>query len=243
MPDRKTPILYVDDEKINLLAFKANFRKFYDVYTAESAAEGREIIEKHQTKIIITDQRMPQMTGVEFFESIIDDHPDTIRILLTGFSDITAVIDSINKGKVYSYVTKPWNQDELNRTIENAIKAYSQRAKLSELQKQYDYLFANSLDPIVIADRNAQIINANPAAVALFNYTSGENIAQNSAYALENTQQLILDEISSKGALEDFELVFKDKDSKPFNCIVSSSPVDLHDAFFNSFQMVLKPVN
>lgn len=133
MPEKDISILYVDDEPGNLTAFKANFRRLYNVFTAESGPEGRLILDENPIQIIITDQRMPGMTGVEFLESIIPHYPDAIRILLTGYSDISAVIDSINKGQVYKYITKPWNEDELKITIENAFEVYALRKQNKEL--------------------------------------------------------------------------------------------------------------
>src|SRR6478752_6892089 len=94
-------VLYVDDEVNNLNSFKAAFRRDFEIYTASSVREGRKILDNNEIGVIITDQRMPGMTGIEFLESIIAIYPDTIRILLTGFSDINAVMDAINRGQVY----------------------------------------------------------------------------------------------------------------------------------------------
>ena len=126
-------VLYVDDEANNLNSFKAAFRRDFEIYTASSAREGRRILENHEIGVIITDQRMPGMTGIEFLESIIPIYPDTIRILLTGFSDINAVMDAINRGQVYKYLVKPWQNDELKMYIENALEIYNLRKENKEL--------------------------------------------------------------------------------------------------------------
>lgn len=123
----KLTLLYVDDEVNNLKSFKAAFRRDFKIYTAESGAEGREVLEKHPISIVLTDQRMPFMTGVEFLESIVPDFPDTIRILITGFSDIQAVIDAINKGRIYHYVQKPWDETYLKNIISNAFETHQLR--------------------------------------------------------------------------------------------------------------------
>jgi response regulator RpfG family c-di-GMP phosphodiesterase len=130
-------ILYVDDELSNLTAFKATFRRYYDVYIAISAEEGIKVLEENKgnIEIIITDQRMPGMTGVEFLTSIIDKYPDTIRILLTGYADIQAVIDAVNKGSIYQYVSKPWEEQNLKVIIEKAFEVYRLRAENKELIK------------------------------------------------------------------------------------------------------------
>jgi DNA-binding NtrC family response regulator len=128
-------ILYVDDEVNNLISFKANLRQFYNIYTAGSAAEGREILKEKKIHIIVTDQRMPEVTGVEFLESILKEYPDPIRMLLTGYADINAVIGAINKGQVYRYIVKPFNAAELKITIDNALEVYSLREENKELVK------------------------------------------------------------------------------------------------------------
>lgn len=115
-------ILYIDDEEKNLSSFKAVFRKEYKVYVASSAQEGIEIMETHPINLVITDQRMPNMTGVEFLERIVDRYPDVTRIILTGYSDVEAIIQAINKGQVYRYITKPWRREELKETIDNALE-------------------------------------------------------------------------------------------------------------------------
>lgn len=126
-------VLYVDDEINNLNSFKAAFRRDFDIYTAQSAQEGRKILDVYEIGVIITDQRMPGMTGIEFLESILTVYPDTIRILLTGFSDMNAVMDAINRGQVYKYLVKPWQNDELKLYIQNALEIYHLRKENKEL--------------------------------------------------------------------------------------------------------------
>jgi len=131
----KTPkinILFVDDEEHNLISFKASFRTKYSIETAISGYDAIELLKKKQFDIIITDQRMPKMTGVEFLEQIIPLHPDPIRILLTGYTDMSAVIDAINKGKIFHYLNKPWNDIELENIIQKAYEAFLEKKKIRE---------------------------------------------------------------------------------------------------------------
>ncbi len=151
-PEEKIKILYVDDEENNLQAFKATFRRDYKVFLAISAKAGEEILSKEEIDIIITDQRMPEKTGVEFLESIIPVHPKPIRLLLTGYTDIQAVIDAINKGQVYHYLTKPWEEDYLRTVIKNAFEVYSLRrenerltAALLKANEQLEFLLRQNL--------------------------------------------------------------------------------------------------
>ncbi len=152
MEIEKIKILYIDDEVNNLSAFKANFRKIYEVYTAESAAEGRKILESTEIEIILTDQRMPDMTGVEFLESIIGEFPNPIRILLTGYTDMEALVDAVNKGQIYRYLNKPWNEEELKMFINQAFEIYSLRKENTELtlsllqaNKQLEFMLRQKL--------------------------------------------------------------------------------------------------
>lgn len=129
-------VLYIDDEVNNLTAFKAGFRRMYNIVLAESAEEGVKALETNEIHVILSDQRMPKMTGIEFFESILAVYPDPIRILITGYTDIGAVVDAINRGQVYKYLTKPWNEAEIKIAIENAFEVFSLRKENLELTNQ-----------------------------------------------------------------------------------------------------------
>jgi response regulator RpfG family c-di-GMP phosphodiesterase len=150
--DNAINILYVDDEANNLVSFKAVFRVKYNTFTAISGEEAVKVLRANNINIIITDQRMPQMTGVEFLESILDEFPDPIRILLTGYADMSAVVDAINKGKIFHYLTKPWNEEELEMTITRAYEVYSEKmrekednSKLSLTNEQLEFLLRQKL--------------------------------------------------------------------------------------------------
>lgn len=131
--DDKINVLYVDDEVENLHAFKAVFRREFNVFTAASAKEGKKIIQESQIEVLLTDQRMPDTTGVEFLASIIEEFPDCMRILVTGYSDLNAVIAAINLGQVYRYVPKPWNNEDLKILIHQAYEVYRLRKENKEL--------------------------------------------------------------------------------------------------------------
>lgn len=133
MATKEISVLYVDDEENNLLSFKATFRLKYNVFTAISGEKALEIIGNNEIHVIITDQRMPAMTGVEFLEKVIEKDPDITRILLTGFADMSAVVDAINKGKIFHYLTKPWVEEELDLTIQKAYEIYREKKKITQL--------------------------------------------------------------------------------------------------------------
>ncbi|PJA06785.1 MAG: two-component system response regulator [Flavobacteriales bacterium CG_4_10_14_0_2_um_filter_32_8] len=138
----KINVLYIDDEVNNLEAFKSSFRRFYKIFIASSAVEGRKILEENEIEVILTDQRMPEITGVEFLESIIVKYPNPMRILVTGYTDIEAVIDAVNKGNIFKYVSKPWNTDDLKKIIDTASEIYRLRKRKDKLTS--DLLLVNS---------------------------------------------------------------------------------------------------
>ncbi len=143
-PD-KIKILYVDDEVHSLNSFKANFRKSFEIYIAESASEGLKILQSKKIHVIITDQRMPDVTGIEFLESIILDYPAPIRVFLTGFDDINAAVQAINKGQVFRYITKPWDAGELKKTIEDAYELYATRQRVDQEKNTFVYKVSHDL--------------------------------------------------------------------------------------------------
>ncbi|GEO12282.1 hybrid sensor histidine kinase/response regulator [Segetibacter aerophilus] len=142
--ERKISVLYVDDEEDNLLSFKAAFRRKFQVFTAISAAEGLRMLNEHPISVIIADQRMPKSTGVEFFNIVRVAHPYAIRMLLTGYADLEAVIDAINKGQIFRYIKKPWNELEVEMAIKNAYEVFTTKLQLKnkvhELERTNDEL-------------------------------------------------------------------------------------------------------
>jgi response regulator RpfG family c-di-GMP phosphodiesterase len=133
---RKVRILYVDDEEINLQAFRSTFKKHYDLFLAASAKEARDILTENEVDIIITDQRMPVETGLDFFESIHKKYPDPIRILLTAYTDMHMVNEAIEKKLIFHYLTKPWDEGYLKNIIRNAYEIYILRWHNKQLEKE-----------------------------------------------------------------------------------------------------------
>ncbi|HEY8269809.1 MAG TPA: hybrid sensor histidine kinase/response regulator [Pseudobdellovibrionaceae bacterium] len=126
-------ILCVDDELDNVDALERLFRKHYTVLKATSGAQGLAILgENPDVALIISDQRMPNMTGVEFLEKAQLSHPKALRILLTGYTDIESVIQSVNQGQIYRYLTKPWDSTDLLNTVDHAIQKYEVSKELEK---------------------------------------------------------------------------------------------------------------
>ncbi len=123
-PLTKHTILVVDDEPDVVKSVQDLLRLEYRVLGATRAAEGLQILQQEEVHVVMTDQRMPEMSGVEFLSRVRGEHPEAIRLLFTGYPDLTAVVGAINAGQVYRYITKPWDPDELLTIIREAVERY-----------------------------------------------------------------------------------------------------------------------
>lgn len=121
----KLKLLVVDDEPDNLDLLYRTFRRDFQVYKADSAFSALETLEQQgEMAVIISDQRMPEMNGTEFLGKTVERFPDTIRILLTGYTDVEDLVEAINSGQVFKYITKPWQPDELKSVVQQASETY-----------------------------------------------------------------------------------------------------------------------
>jgi signal transduction histidine kinase len=156
---RRGQLLIVDDEREILKSLRRQFRRDYDVYTAESADEAYSIMLQTPIHVIISDQRMPGVSGSEFFSRVKDDFPDAMRLLLTGYADIQAVISAVNDGNIFRYVLKPWDPSELASIVRDAFSRYmltaQNRVLLTELQE------ANALLEARVTERTSLLEQAN----------------------------------------------------------------------------------
>ncbi len=127
-------VLYVDDDTANLVVLKATCQGEFDVITASSGPEGLEILKQREVAVLLVDQRMPGMSGVEVFEIAQKLYPDTIRILITAYSDLSDAINAINRGQIRRYIRKPWDPDELKAVLRDGIETYQIRRKVNQLE-------------------------------------------------------------------------------------------------------------
>lgn len=121
--DNRIAVLFVDDEERVLNGLRALFRNDYRVYTADNGAAALELVKKHNIPLVVSDQRMPSMTGVELLRQVRTIAPKTVRLLLTGYTDLAALVGSINDGEVYRFVRKPWDNDEIRAVLAEAAHA------------------------------------------------------------------------------------------------------------------------
>ena len=141
----KIKVLYIDDEPNNLNGFKATFRFDYTIFIAQNIDQAYEHLKAHaDISVILCDQRMPDKTGVQFFEEMREQYPEPVRMLITGYTDIESVIDAVNRGHIFRYIKKPWTDIDIRSAIEEANKFFITNsllaAKNKELQSAYDEL-------------------------------------------------------------------------------------------------------
>ncbi|HLJ97025.1 MAG TPA: hybrid sensor histidine kinase/response regulator [Gemmataceae bacterium] len=165
---RRHTVLVVDDEPDVVQSVQDLLRLEYRVLGTTRADEAMKLMQNEEVHIVMTDQRMPEMTGVEFLRQTRGEHPDAIRLLFTGYADIKAVIDAINQGSVYRYITKPWDPDELQTIIRQAAEQFDllveRKRLLAELQIKNREL----------SKANAELVEANQLKEAFIRVASHE---------------------------------------------------------------------
>jgi response regulator RpfG family c-di-GMP phosphodiesterase len=190
MDSFKHTVLCIDDEVNILNSLKRLLRnEKYQLLTAESAAEGLNILKKHEVHLLISDQRMPEMGGIEFLSKVKNLYPEIIRIILTGYTEVNAITDAINQGHVYKFFIKPWEDKQLKLEILKALEQFdliqenkklnkklieknSMLQNFSEIdnkQQQHFFKFNNQiLDvlplPIIVIDKNFSVVFSNKSA-------------------------------------------------------------------------------
>lgn len=149
---QKPKVLYLDDVQQNLDSFKANFRRDFNVFTATKPIEAYHMIEAEHIEIVVTDHRMPGMTGVDFLETVARDFPHVQRILLSGYSDFISAVEAVNKGKVFRIIAKPVNMSEIREMILEAwnnLRSTMEKDKLiahlERQNKQFEFMLRQKL--------------------------------------------------------------------------------------------------
>jgi two-component system NtrC family sensor kinase len=185
---KKHTLLIVDDEKPIVDSLYGLFRREYQVFTGISAEEGLEVIRREKVDVVLSDQRMSPVDGTEFLVKVKELSPDTIRILVTGYADIEAVIRAVNLGHIYGYITKPWKPDELEGLVKNAVsqlelihdnrrltaelrqantglekKIADRTRELEDLEGYKESIISNLQSGLLVCDSDGRITSLNPA--------------------------------------------------------------------------------
>lgn len=148
-------LLLVDDEPNVVSSLKRLFRRDgYTIFTANSGADGLALLAQEKVDVIISDQRMPNMTGVEFLREAKKRHPDTVRIVLSGYTDLQSITDAINEGAIYRFLTKPWVDEQLREQVSKAFEY----TELADKNRQLDIKIRSTNQELVAANRHLEAL-------------------------------------------------------------------------------------
>jgi len=137
MTKKKGRVLYVDDEEINLINFRETLYDDFEIFTAGSGQAALALLEQEgEMALVVSDQRMPGMSGIELLAKIREAYPDTIRMIISAYTEVHELIEAINKAEVYRYFVKPWKEEQLRLTIGNAVGTYALGQEIKELVAQ-----------------------------------------------------------------------------------------------------------
>jgi chemotaxis protein methyltransferase CheR len=149
-------VLYLDDEEDNLTVFKSSFRQKFNIMTATSVKGALNVMQQVSIGVVLSDFRLPESSGIEFLKIVAEKYPNTVRILVSAFGEKDTVIRSINEAKVFSFVTKPWDKDDLERTINSAINVYHLKFKNEELINS----LTRSIDELTEANKEIKLLKS-----------------------------------------------------------------------------------
>ncbi len=181
----KPAILVVDDEAEILYSLRGLLRKEYDFHAAQSGYEALRVLDRTPIHVVMADQRMPEMTGVDFLAQVRTRYPDVTRLLLTGYADLNAVIAAVNQGQVSHYITKPWDPDALRLVLREAYEQHHQLAERRRLLSELNDYLGNCLN-LLNGLRDGSRGTLNPDARA-----GAEQLAQGGAALLGRLGQAL----------------------------------------------------
>lgn len=199
-------ILIVDDEVDNLMLLKRTLRRSYNILCASNGVEALDIVNKHgkDISLILSDQRMPQMTGTDFLAQTTERYPNIIRMLLTGYADIEAMIDGVNKCQLFQYVTKPFEPEELEVIVRNGIDAYELTVSKNTLLQDLKELFFTTIKSISSAlDAKDNYTHGHSHRVTLFSLIIAKELNLDDSFMEQIELSGLLHDIGKIGVPED----------------------------------------
>lgn len=209
--EEKSNILFVDDEPMILSSLNMLFKTKYKVYLAENGFDALEIIKSVPIKVIVSDQRMPGMLGHELLRQVKEISPNTVRMLLTGYSDLDAIIGSVNAGEVFRFINKPWQSEFMLYVVKLGVEIYDKVTKLQEEEMQKKELEISEEHPVSNHRVHIEVEEESPTVLFV-------------DYSPEETQQLV--EKYGKSfhavAVNSIDEAFQEMAKKPVSVIVSN---------------------
>jgi PAS domain S-box-containing protein len=232
MTSDKSTILYIDDDLLNLEIFREFFNEDYNVIILSSTKDAVDVLKNHPVKVIISDQCMPDETGIDFIKRINNDSPEIIKIIFTAYSSQEVALEAINVAGIYKFILKPWKKNEVKDAIDSAVKQFDlvheknellielQRKnealneayqKLTDNEKKFHIVFSNSNDSKYILNHKKEIIDINQAFLELIEYTEKPVNYENLNTYINGKLPVLIDkpfELSknSKASIYDFEI-------------------------------------
>jgi PAS domain S-box-containing protein len=245
MSDHRIRVLFVDDEELNLKAFKTTFRREWDVLLASSGEEALALLEKEAVHVIVSDQRMPGLTGDAFLALARERHPKAMRMLLTGYADLEAVVSAVNKGGIYAYATKPWDENDLKLRIEQAYEVQQLRDDKDKLLNQYRQVFDASGDPIVLVDGRGVILEANDACGKLLGVGREELMSTKFTAYLEDPVELLrgLKERRVGSEFLNVDLTLRNTRGDLLDCLMTATYMGRQGKQRDVFQAIIKDIS
>lgn len=195
--DKRHTILAIDDEQNNLSLIKRTLRTSYDIILASSGEEALQIVEEkgNEISLIVSDQKMPVMEGTEFFKRISGNHPNIVKILLTGHSNIDILVEAINECHLFQYILKPFEPEQLCMIVENGIKKFELSTAKTQILQDLSELFYKTIKSIAQAlDAKDQYTHGHSMRVTLYSLALAKKL---------NLPDTLLEEIETTGLLHD----------------------------------------
>ncbi|RLD32048.1 MAG: hypothetical protein DRI73_07700, partial [Bacteroidetes bacterium] len=205
-------ILYVDDEQANLTSLKSLFRRKFNIITADSGNKGLEILEAQPIHLIIADQRMPLMTGVQFLKKVKEKWPELKCILLTGFYDNVVIKEAINDVGIYWYMNKPFNNEKLEHVIRKAMETFKLDELVKESEEKFRGVFNSMTDVFTRADNDGKGVLLSPSLFDVTGYKVEELIGRKFTDVFVNPKdrELIEQKLKNSEGVQNFEYdIFK----------------------------------
>ncbi len=245
MSYKKIRVLFVDDEEGNLNAFKATFRREWQVFLASSGADALELLEKEEVDVIISDQRMPGMTGDAFLTIARERYPHTMRMLLTGYADMEAVVSAVNSGGIYAYATKPWDENDLRIRIMQAFEVQQLRDEKDKLLNQYQQVFDASGDPIVLVNGQGTILEANEACAKLLGLERATLLRTRFTAYMDEPMALLrsFQERGSGPELMNVDLTLRNQQGDLIDCLMTANYMGQQGEHKHVFQAIIKDIS
>jgi two-component system sensor histidine kinase/response regulator len=238
-------ILYIDDETANLRAFARTYSKYYDIQIAESAKEGLELIQHNNFHILLVDQKMPNITGVEFFSQL-PKNQYAIKILLTAHTDFNDLIEAINKGQIFKYMNKPYKKEAIMKIITEAYNLYCFRKMHREDYHKYKAIFNNSYEPIFLLSKSGKIADLNASFSTLIS-ASKEQIINKTYTDVFGKKNIIHTKLIGKlmngEDLENIVVNFEVDNNKFIECLISLKQVNIDENSTIGYQVSIRNIS